>query len=246
MKRNRASGGTPRMPTRPAWIVADAGPTGGGGRLAQAVVDCAEEAPSGTAGRSLKKQRSAAELARAVGRGEAGAAEELTPLIYGELRGIANHCLGKMPAAGSHTLHPTALVHEVYLKLVGGEDTDLRSQTHFLSVAALAMKQILIDHARAKGSGKRGGGWERVTLSDAPSAEEDELQLVELEAALTRLDQLDERAARVVRMRFYSGMTHESVAEVLGISERTVRNDWRMARAWLRTELCKGEGGTDR
>lgn len=180
-------------------------------------------------------EREASRLLEAVVRGEDKAAERLAPLVYDELRVLARHYLR---ASSDHTLQPTALVHEAYLKLAEPGASDPRSHTHFRAIAAVAMRQVLIDHARAGSRQKRGGDRERVTLITGIGGEDDAgVDVEEIEVALQRLSKLDPRAARVVEMRFFSDMTEEEIAEVLGVTDRTVRSDWRMARAWLRVEL---------
>ena len=143
-----------------------------------------------------------------------------------------------------HTLQPTALVHEAYLKLVDQTRADWKGRTHFFAVGAQVMRRLLVDHARARGAQKRGAGWRNVTLEEVFSPSEkadlDPEQLLGLNAALERLAELDEREAKVVTLRFFGGLTVEQVAEVLGVSRRTVENDWRHARAWLQLELSRG------
>ena len=171
-------------------------------------------------------------------RGDARAADQLAPLVYDELRRLAGHYL---KPSSRHTLQPTALVHEAYLKLAESPSADPRTHTHFRAIAAVAMRQVLVDHARHAGREKRGGDRERVTLVTGLGSSSDESFDAEaVELALQKLAQVDPRAARVVEMRFFAAMTEEEIAEVLQVSDRTVRNDWRMARAWLRVEL-----GTD-
>jgi RNA polymerase sigma factor (TIGR02999 family) len=179
-------------------------------------------------------------LAR-VAQGDDRAAEELTPIVYDSLRDLAGRYLKQ--AGDSPTLQPTALVHEVYIKLANAADDDWRSRTHFHAIAARAMRQVLIDHVRGSNRQKRGGGWQRVTLSDLSAGDNGTLVDVDaLEAALEELGARDPRAARVVELRFFGGLAEPAVAEVLGVSERTVRNDWRMARAWLRCRLQEAGG----
>ena len=147
-----------------------------------------------------------------------------------------------------HTLQPTALVHEAYLKLVDQTRADWKGQTHFFAVGARVMRRLLVDHARERGAEKRGAGWQRVTLSAAFGSDPGEglapERLLDLNAALERLAELDEREARVVTLRYFGGLTVEQVAEVLGVSRRTVDNDWRHAQAWLRHELSGRENGS--
>lgn len=179
--------------------------------------------------------REASRLLAALTRGDARAADQLAPLVYDELKNLARHYL---KPATRHTLQPTALVHEAYLKLADSEAADAKSHTHFRAIAAVAMRQVLIDHARANAREKRGGDRERVTLITAFGADDERnLDAEVIEVALTKLSELDPRAARVVEMRFFGDMTEEEIAAILGVTDRTVRNDWRMARAWLRVEL---------
>ncbi len=175
------------------------------------------------------------ELVLAAGRGDTGAAQRLAPLVYEELRRLARHYL--RPSV-QNTLQPTALVHEAWLKIADSDSADARSHTHFRAIASRAMRQVLVDHARERGREKHGGAHERVTfVTGIGASEEEQLDVEAVEAALGKLAELDSRAARVVEMRFFGGMTEEAIAEVLGVTDRTVRNDWRMARAWLRVEL---------
>lgn len=167
------------------------------------------------------------------------AAQELLPLVYAELRRLAGAYFERQ--APSHTLQPTALVHEAYMRLVVDRDSGWNGRDHFFAVAAMAMRQILVDHARRRKADKRGGDWERVTLDAAVAPAGTELDLVDLDAALARLAEHDPRQARVVTLRFFGGLSNEGVAEVLGISRATVANDWRFARAWLAGELRRGD-----
>lgn len=166
----------------------------------------------------------------------AAADEHLQTAVYATLRGLAQRYLRR--SGGDALLQPTALVHEAWMRLAGGQGAACESRTHFQAVAALAMRQVLIDHLRAGGRRKRGGGWERITLSGL-NAETGlgEVDLLALDEALAALAALDERAARVVALRFFGGLTEAEIASELGVSQRTVRGDWRMARAWLRCAL---------
>ena len=170
------------------------------------------------------------------------AAEELFPLVYDELRRLARSFMAREQSG--HTLQPTALVHEAYLKLVDQTRTSFRGRTHFLAIGAQVMRRLLIDHARKRGAAKRGLGWRRVTLGpggETPGAEALGVDdLLSLDAALDRLADLDERQARIVTLRFFGGLSVEEVAEAVGVSVRTVESDWRHARAWLRVELSRG------
>ena len=169
-------------------------------------------------------------------------AAELFPFVYDELRRLAGYYMAREHAG--HTLQPTALVHEAYLRLVDQTRTGFKGRTHFLAVSAEVMRRLLIDHARRRGAAKRGLGWQRVTLG--PGAEVPRAgalgaeDLLSLDAALDRLAELDERQARIVTLRFFGGLNVEEVAEVIGVSKRTVESDWRHARAWLRVELSGG------
>ena len=168
--------------------------------------------------------------------------EELLPLVYDRLRAMAER--GFRGRGNGATLQPTALAHEVYLHLVDQSSVDWRDRAHFLAVAAIAMRQILIQRARARSADKRGGGWRRVEIDAQPadSAGGDPHDILSLHEALEELARLDARHARVVELRFFGGLTSEETAEVLGVSVRTVESDWRAARAWLRGALSDDHG----
>lgn len=154
---------------------------------------------------------------------------------YDALRGLAAAYLHRERA--DHTLQPTALVHEAYLKLAS-PDRQWRSRAHFQATAANAMRQILVDHARARAAQKRGGDWVRVTLSGAAAATEAlDVDVLALDEALRHLATLDERKARVVELRFFGGLTTAEAAEEVGVSPKTAEADWYFARAWLRDRL---------
>lgn len=175
------------------------------------------------------------EVLRLAGGGDAGATRELLPLVYAELRRLAqNYLSGERP---DHTLTATALVHEAYLRLA--DATALPGErAAFFAVAAQAMRRILVDHARAHKSQKRGGSGRRIPLDDAVSwFEERTIDLGDLDLAMNRLAEFDPRKARLVELRFFAGMSVEQAAAVLGIPLRTAERDWTHARAWLRTEL---------
>jgi RNA polymerase sigma factor (TIGR02999 family) len=168
-------------------------------------------------------------------------ASELFPLIYGELRRVAGRYLGR--ERRNHTLQPTALVHEAWLRLQNDRAVQWQGRTHGLALGAQAMRRLLVDHGRHQKRDKRGGGAQPVSLDDLLIAGttgavpiED---LLTLEAALTRLEAVDPRAAQVVILRFFSGMSSPEVAEHLGLSVRTVESDWTHARAWLKRELSQ-------
>jgi RNA polymerase sigma factor (TIGR02999 family) len=162
------------------------------------------------------------------------AAPELTPDLYEHLRAIAARVAGDHRVGRDVTLQPTVLVHEAWIKLAG--HPGFLSRVHFLRAAALAMRQVLVDHARARGSVKRGGGASRTTLSGVPG-ESLAFDLVELDASLSRLEALDPEAAEVVLLRCFGGLTLVETAEAVGMSERTVSTRWRHARAWLVANL---------
>ncbi len=171
-------------------------------------------------------------LIAAVRRGEPEAMDRLYPVIYDELRDVAQRQLRRERVG--HTLHPTALVHEAYLKMSGGP-AEASDRAHFLALAARAMRQILVDHARRRGAQKRGGDWHPTTLTDGSAhIELDPTELIALDRAM---ETLDERQRQVVECRFFGGMEESEIASALDISERTVRRDWVKARAWLYREI---------
>lgn len=175
-------------------------------------------------------------LLREIREGDSDAFDRLMPLVYDELRQIARRQL--RGERSDHTLDTSALTHEVYLKLVGEAEVDWENRTHFFVLAARAMRQILIDHARKRNAQKRGGNWTRTTLSSRNLRVEVQMgELIDLDEGLRRLHEIDERASRVVELRFFGGMTEDEVAEVLDVSTRTVQRDWRKARAWLYKEV---------
>lgn len=174
-------------------------------------------------------------LLQKVREGDSGAFDRLMPLVYDELQEIARRQLRK--ERPGHTLDTSALTHEVYLKLVD-QEVDWENRAHFFVLAARAMRQILIDYARKRNAQKRGGDWTRTTLSPRHLHTEVQMgEMLALDEVLDRLEDLDERASRVVELRFFGGMTEDEVAEVLDVSTRTVQRDWRKARAWLYKEL---------
>jgi len=168
--------------------------------------------------------------------GNANALQELTPLVYEELRRLAHHYMaGQRP---DHTLQATALVNEAYLRLADQTSPDITGRAHFFALAAQAMRQILVNHANAARSQKRGGGALKIELDEtALVSPEQTARILDLNAALERLATLDSRKAQVVEMRYFGGLEHDEIAEVLKISEITVRRDWAFARAWLHGEL---------
>lgn len=177
------------------------------------------------------------QLLRSVAAGDAGAFDRLYELAYDELRQIARRQRWRHPAGG--TLQTTALVHEAYVKLFDASTLDPQDRAHFFALAARAMRQVLIDHFRGAQADKRGGAAVRVELAehDVP-VEQRGAVLLALDEALGRLERLDPRLARVVECRFFGGMTQDEIAAALGVTDRTVRNDWRKAKAFLARELA--------
>jgi RNA polymerase sigma factor (TIGR02999 family) len=172
-------------------------------------------------------------LLRAWSQGDAEAGERLLPIVYGELRRQAARLLRR--ERRDHTLQPTALVHETYLRLVEQKAADWRNRTQFFAVAARAMRRILVDHARRHGARKRGGSWDRITLDESRRAwpGEPDVDVLALEDALGELATIDPAKVRLVELRFFAGLNLEETASVLGVSESTVSREWRLARAWL-------------
>jgi RNA polymerase sigma-70 factor, ECF subfamily len=167
--------------------------------------------------------------------------DQMLPVVYEELHRLASGYLSR--EAPGHTLQPTALVHEAYLRLVDQRRVDWRNRAQFLGVAASMMRRILVNHARDRAARKRGGNPERVSLSlvESPSGRPD-VELIALEDALQRLAALDERKGRVVELKFFGGLTTEEIAEVLQVSGATVEREWAFARAWL-YDAVEGSGG---
>ena len=172
--------------------------------------------------------------------GDREALGELVPLVYDELRRVADRALRK--ERNNHTLDPTGLVHEAYMRLSDQNRMRWRNRSQFLAVASQLMRRILVDHARRKLAGKRDGG-QRLTLDEALAAGRDGqlLDVLMLDQALTRLQELDERQAKIVELRYFAGLQVEETAEVLGVSTRTIKREWAMARAWLNHKLSEPE-----
>ncbi|MEM7229803.1 MAG: sigma-70 family RNA polymerase sigma factor [Planctomycetota bacterium] len=169
--------------------------------------------------------------------GDGDAFEALLPLVYEELRALSHYIMAEQ--GRRHTLQPTALVNEACMRLMKQNGLPWNDRSHLIAVAATAMRQILMNHAREKRAAKRGGEWDRVTLDqadgrDAPSSEVD---LIELDDALSKLAELSERQARIVELRFFGGLTIAQTADIMNIGTTTVEDDWALARAWLAREL---------
>ncbi len=187
------------------------------------------DAPPGATGHDVTR------LLQDLQQGRDGAADQLVPLVYGELHNLAVHYMRS--ERGDHTLQPTALVHEAYIRLVDQRHASWQNRSHFFGIAAQAMRRILVDHARRKQAGKREGG-DRVTLDESVAeAPQRSVDLIALDDALNKLAALDPRQARVVELRFFGGLDIEQTAESLGISPATVKRDWTFARAFLQREM---------
>lgn len=185
------------------------------------------------------------ELLLAWSGGDRQAFDRLVPMVYAELRRQARVQLSRERA--THTLQPTALVHEAFLRLVDQRSARWRNRAQFFGVAAQLMRRILVDHARARDAAKRGGGAVRIPLDeaseDAATAQIPEVDVLLVDEALERLASLDERQARVVELRYFGGLSVEEAAAVLDVSEITIKRDWAMAKAWLFRELTGGSAG---
>ena len=176
------------------------------------------------------------QLLRAWAGGDRAALERLTPRVYDELRRIAGHFMrNERPG---RTIQTTALVHEAYLKLIDVTNVDWQHRAHFFAISAQIMRRILLDRARRRVAGKRGGATPRVNLDEIPDVGSGRArELIALDDALNALAEMDPRKARVIELRFFSGLSVEETAEVLKVSPETVLRDWRLARAWLLSEL---------
>lgn len=168
--------------------------------------------------------------------GDSAALDELIPIVYSEMRRLAGNLLRwERP---DHTLQPTALIHEAYLRLIDQQKVRLQNRTHFFAVASNIMRQILVNHALAHRAIKRGGGRFKVTLNEAiQSSQKQNYDVVALDEALKKLSQLDPRKSKIVELRFFGGLTNAEIVEVLGISLATVNREWRLIKAWLYCEL---------
>lgn len=171
------------------------------------------------------------------GKGDQAALERLMPLVYSELRRLASNYLRRERA--EHTLQPTALVNEAYLKLVDQRNARWQNRAHFFGIAAQLMRRILVDHARQRQAVKRGGvDQQRLSITSAEAVvKQPEIDILALNEALDELAQMDPQQSRIVELKFFGGLSIEETAEVLGISHATVERDWKLARAWLRRQL---------
>ena len=190
--------------------------------------------------------QASSEITRLLNAAASGDRQDLDALmqaLYADLRRLAMSHLGR--ERGNHTLQPTALVHEAYVKLVDQRNTAWSNRLHFFAVASRIIRRILIDHARAKGAERRGGGRTMISIGDKDvAAPERDVDLLALDEALEELAQLDEQQAKVVELRYFSGCTVEEIAEVLGVGKRTVDRDWQAAKAWLFVRLEGGQDGS--
>ncbi len=168
--------------------------------------------------------------------GNREALDQLLPLVYDELRRVASRQLSK--ERKNHTLQATALVHEAYLRLIGQHSVDWENRLHFFSLAAEMMRRILVNHAIAKNAEKRGSGEAAISLDEILMfAPKQDIDLVSLDATLNELANFDEQQAKIVELKFFGGLTTEEIAEVLGVSDSTVKREWRSAKAWLLSKL---------
>jgi RNA polymerase sigma factor (TIGR02999 family) len=176
--------------------------------------------------------------------GDTGARDRLVPLVYQELRQrAAAHLRRERPG---HVLQPTALVHEAYLRLIDQHRAAWKNRAHFFSLASQMMRRILVDGARARRTAKRSGRWSRVTLGPAGhAAERVDVEILDLDRALTRLGAFDARKSQVAELRFFAGLSLEEATHVLGVSRATVEREWQAARAWLFKELSRPRAGDD-
>jgi len=178
-------------------------------------------------------------LLSALTRGEEGAASKLIPIVYGELRRLAASYMRRERV--DHTLQPTALVHEAYLKLIEQRSANWQSRSHFFGVAAQLMRRILIDHARGHGRQKRGGEQKKVSLDDAFMFSEQKAdELLAVDDSLDHLAKVDPRQARVVELRFFGGLTVPEIASAMAVSTATVKREWATAKLWLRRRISNG------
>lgn len=184
----------------------------------------------------MPSERNTAQLLRDLKAGKEGAADALLPLLYDELRVMARHFMQDERAG--HTLQTTALVHEAYLRMGGTRDATWEDKAQYLRLAARTMRRVLIDHARRKRSDKHGGGRKREPLEEAAVfMGEPVVDLIALDSAMEKLHEMDPQLAQVVELRFFGGLTSDETARVMGVSPRTVKYDWRMAKAWLKQAM---------
>lgn len=192
----------------------------------------------------LTSQTDVTQMLQHWGDGSRDGLDRLIPIVYGELRRQASRYLRR--ERPGNTLQTTGLVHETYLRLVDQKQVRWQNRAHFFGIAAQLMRRILVDHVRERKRAKRGGSALKLPLDEAMGvSKEKEIDLITLDEALTRLAEIDEQQSRVVELRFFSGLGVEETAEVLGISERTVKRDWQVAKLWLRREISRNEGSNN-
>lgn len=186
-------------------------------------------------------QSEATRILCSISDGDRSGTDRLLEIVYDDFRRLAQSYL--QPETLSNTLQPTAIVHEAYLKLIDHGQVDWRGRSHFFAVGAKAMRQIIVDHARRRSAGKRGGGRQRITLDDriTISARRDE-DVLAIDDALEKLNEIDPQRAKIVELRFFGGLTNDEVAEAMELSTRTVSRQWASTRAWLRRELAETDG----
>jgi RNA polymerase sigma factor (TIGR02999 family) len=184
----------------------------------------------------LSSRRDITNLLKALNAGKEGAEEQLLMKLYDELHALARYYMHDERTG--HTLQTTALVHEAYIRMGGRKEEAFENKVHYMRVAAQAMRRVLIDYARRRQTQKEGGRWHREVLDKAEELSIDtSVNLPALDSALEKLAKMDKKLAQIVELRFFGGLTIEETAKVLGVSPRTVKYDWRMARAWLKEEL---------
>jgi RNA polymerase sigma factor (TIGR02999 family) len=176
---------------------------------------------------------------RAWSSGDEAALTKLIPVVYAELHQRARRFIGRERAG--HSLQPTALIHEVYLRFVGPSPVDWRDRSHFYALSSRLMRQILVDHARSRGRRKRGGAALPLEFDETVMAPQEAPDLVRLDDALHALAETDERKSRVIELRFFGGLSVEEAASVLGVSPQTVLRDWKLAKAWLQREMRRAD-----
>jgi RNA polymerase sigma-70 factor (ECF subfamily) len=187
----------------------------------------------------MNPQDEVTSLLTAWGKGDPNALNELMPLVYTELHRMARRAWSSQQGV---TLQPTALINEAYLKLASAGNTSFQDRCHFFAVACTAMRQILVNHAKSRNTGKRGSGQVAVSLEDVePAIKQEAAEVVALHEALERLQAIDERKCKIVEMRYFGGLSIEETAEALGVSVITVNRDWRLARTWLIREMSGEE-----
>lgn len=175
-------------------------------------------------------------LLQASNEGNREALDQLLPIVYDELRRIARHQLSKERA--NHTLQATALVNEAYMKLIGQHSVDWHNRAHFFSIAAETMRRILVNHAVERNAQKRGGGATIVSLEEEIDfIHQRDLDVLALDDALKKLEEFDKTQAKIIELKFFGGMTNEEIADVMGVSDSTIKREWRMAKAWLQSRM---------